>query len=1244
MRDSAAFLHSIPQRNASTETYLSMSEPKFLKAETLVPFPEVEAQILSFWKEKGIFEKSLELRKGCEPFVFYEGPPTANGLPHNGHVLTRVIKDLFPRYRTMRGYFVPRKAGWDTHGLPVEVEVEKELGIHGKAAIEQYGVEAFVKRCISSVFRYTNEWERLTEKIGFWVDLSDAYVTYHKSYIESVWWALSELFKAGLLYRGHKVIWWWPQGGTALSSAEVGLNYKTVDDPSVYVAFPFADDPESALLIWTTTPWTLPSNMYAAVGPEVDYVEVQSASRKLVLAAALREQVAQKIGEELPVLRELKGKELLGRTYLPPFDIYHQQYGAASAELANGGTTPLFWKVLAADFVELDSGTGIVHIASAFGEVDHDLHRALLQTYKDPLSIPLLCAVAPDGTFNEDFPKFKGVWVKDADRDLIHDLREAGVLVHRETYRHEYPFCWRADDDPLIQMARPTWFIRTTALLDKAKANNQAFHWLPEHIKDGRFGDFLNHNVDWALSRERYWGTPLNVWVNDVSGKMLAPASVKEILKYNPAAFDHWDEAKAADPSLSDHLMVHKPWIDKVTFSVPGEEGTYRRVTEVIDCWFDSGAMPFAQWGFPHTGHDEFKRAFPADFISEAIDQTRGWFYSQMMIATLVFQKETQERLGLEARGYPLPFKTCIVLGHVTDAEGKKESKSKGNYTPPEVILERVAMDFAVVDASSIGVEPEAGTAFIAKEDLEGLDLNPGATVRLSCQASDGVSVDVVLKPAKKLPRRVVVIGSEVQQRLCVKPNTKGLRVMPVEVPRLPVDQRIRVENVSMPAPGADAFRWFFLASNPPWNSTRHSLSNVRSLQKEFPLKLRNVYSFFTIYANIDGFDPKLHLGSPAAERVLLDRWILSELSRVTDSVTRLMDNYASYEAARELSEFVEGLSNWWLRRSRDRFWAADMDGSKKDAYATLYECLCTLIKLAAPFIPFQTEELYQNLVLRPYGSTVPESVHLCDFPTADLSRIDRGLLEEMAAVRDIVTLGLRVRNDHKLKVRQPLAEAEIVVANASLRARVAAYASLIADELNVKDVHFVESADEFVEYKAKPNFRRLGARVGKLMPAVKKALSDVDAASLRNSLMSTGSASIEVEGERIELDTDDIEIQIVEKPGFAAAGDSAAVVILRTELTEVLVDEGLYRDVLNRVQTLRKELELEYTQRVELVVQGSERLERIIKERRGHFMAETLCAQLRTGSEADAGTNGDLPAREYDLDGETLRVMLSKV
>ena len=775
-----------------------------------------------------------------------------------------------------------------------------------------------------------------------------------------------------------------------------------------------------------------------------------------------------------------------------------------------------------------------------------------------------------------------------------------------------------------------------------AKANNQQFNWLPDHIKDGRFGDFLNNNVDWALSRERYWGTPLNVWVNDASGKMMAPSSVKEILSYNAGAFDHWNEAKVADPSLSDHLMVHKPWIDKVTFTIPGEEGTYRRVTEVIDCWFDSGAMPFAQWGYPHTGHDEFERAFPADFISEAIDQTRGWFYSQMMIATLVFQKETQERLGIAPRDYPLPFKTCIVLGHVTDADGKKESKSKGNYTPPEVILERVAMDFAVVDATSLGIDAEPGTALIAREDLEGLDLTQGAdgSPELPCKRSRQQWIST-LKPAKKLPRRVVVVDAETQRLLCVKPNAKGLAVMPVEVPRIPAEERIRIQNISMPAPGADAFRWFFLASNPPWNSTRHSLSNVRSLQKEFPLKLRNVYSFFTIYANIDGFDPQQHQGRPLAERALLDRWILSELSRVTDSVTRLMDNYASYESARELSEFVESLSNWWLRRSRDRFWSGGFDNSKLDAYATLYECLTTLIKLAAPFTPFQTEEIYQNIVVGAHGEAVPESVHLCDFPTADASRIDRSLLEEMGIVRDIVSLGLRVRNDHKLKVRQPLAEASIVVASQELRPRVAAYANLIADELNVKEVRFVESADEFVHYQAKPNFRRLGARVGKLMPAVKKALEGADVAALRNSLLANGEATLEVEGQPIALDNQDIEIQILEREGFAAAGDSAAVVILRTELSDELVDEGLYRDVLNRVQTLRKELGLEYTQRIDLAVSGSERVHRILESRREHFMAETLCTQLQTGTAIVEEGGGE--RRSYDLDGEALGVSLVK-
>ncbi len=1191
--------------------------PRFDKASAIVNFPEAEARVRAFWKDARIFEKSVEMRKGRKTFIWDDGPPTANGRPHNGHVMTRVFKDIFPRYRTMRGFYAERKAGWDTHGLPVEVEVEKELGIHGKADIEAYGVGPFVERCMESVFRYIGDWERMTEQMGHWADLSDAYVTYHKSYVESVWWALSQLLEKNLLYRGHKVLWWWAQGGTALSSAEVGLGYKTVDDPSVYVAFPLVDEPDTALLVWTTTPWTLPSNMYAAVGPHVDYVVVRDGERNLIVAAALREAIATKLGRELPVVRELKGEALLGKRYRPPFDEYYDKFGDERVTLTGGGSEAMLWKVLPADFIELDQGTGLVHEAPAFGEVDHELHRKLVQTYERPDDVPLLCAIAPDGTFTDDIPSLSGQWVKDADKTIVRRLKESGALLHQESYRHEYPFCWRADDDPLIQYARPAWFIRTTARIDDAIENNRAVQWIPDHIKEGRFGDFLANNVDWALSRERYWGTPLNIWVNDETGRMVAPTSVDEILEKNPDAFRTFEEARKAKPELSEHLIVHKPWIDDVTFTEPDEPGVYRRVPEVIDCWFDSGSMPFAQWGYPHKGHQEFEDTFPADYIVEAIDQTRGWFYSMLMISTLVFDRK-----------FPHPYETCIVAGHVNDKEGKKESKSKGNYTPPEVILEKVAMDFAVVDAPDVA--PKDGVAQISRQDLDGLDLSPGAQVRVG-------EIELVAQPVKGLPRRVVVLPTDVRAKLALSTAPRGLKTIPADVPRLEPNERVMIEDPATPAPGADAFRWFFLAGNPPWSSKRHSLGNVRALQKEFPLKLRNVYSFFTIYASIDDFDPRTDRGRDVSDRVVLDRWILSELSALNARLIEHLDAYRSYEASTDLSAFVDALSNWYLRRSRARFWASERDADKLDAYQTLYECLVTVTKLAAPFVPFMTDEIYQNLVRGVYGDDVPESVHLCDYPEPDLARVDSHLNEEMTIVRDTVSLGLRVRTDNKLKVRQPLSKAEITLSAKELEERIRPYGEIIAQELNVHDVAFVHGSDEHVEYQIKPNFRKLGPRVGKKMPAVKKAFAVADGSAVRASLLETGAAGIEVEGDVLSLDADDVEVSVRAKEGYAAAGDELAVVVLSVELTPELIEEGTYREIVSRVQALRKDLELDYTQRIRLSLSGSEKLLQILETRREHFMAETLCVDLSRGvvDAAEART------REIEVAGETLTVTL---
>jgi isoleucyl-tRNA synthetase len=1216
----------------------------FDKVLTELDFPKEERETLAFWKEHKIFQKSLEGRADAPGFVFYEGPPTANGLPHNGHVLTRVIKDLFPRYKTMRGFRVPRKAGWDTHGLPVEVEVEKELRIHGKAAIEEYGIEPFIQKCVQSVFRYTAEWEHLTERVGFWVDLPDAYVTYHKSYVESVWWALSELFKKGLLYQGHKVVWWWAQGGTALSSGEVGLGYREVDDPSAYVAFPLEepiDGSEASLLVWTTTPWTLSSNMYVAVRASFEYALVKDAhGRRYVVARDLVAPLAKKLKGGLEVVREMKGADLVGLTYRPPFDTYAKERGAWRDTLG----VPL-WKVCDAPFVTLDTGTGIVHIAPAFGEDDYELHRTVRGSASAP-SAPL-CAVAPDGTFKDEMgPAYKGRWVKEADKDLLRELKDRALLVHSETYRHDYPFCWRSDQDPLIQYARPAWYVKTTARKDEAIKNNRAVTWLPDHIKEGRFGDFLAHNVDWALSRERYWGTPLNVWrcTADPDKHQHAPASVAEIEKRNPSAFEHFYEKKKQDPTLSEHLIVHKPWIDAVVFPCPACGAEMRRVPEVIDCWFDSGCMPFAQWGFPHTGRDEFKKSFPAEFISEAIDQTRGWFYSLLMIATLVFDDATAKKFDLGILPYPLPFKTCIVLGHVSDREGKKESKSKGNYTPPDTILDAVKMDFAVLSHEQAQTltgktlpPAEDGVVLVPKEDREGLDLPDhaeGKDPAVLRASGPGGALDLRVRDAKALPRRVVVLADSDRAALGLA-WTRTPDVKPVEVVRLPPSERVTLEDLATPAPGADAFRWFFYASSPPWNATRHSLSNVRSFQKEFLVKLRNVYSFFTIYANIDEFDPWGDRGKEPVSldrRSELDRWILGELQSTVTQVTQRLDEYDVYGATQLLTALVDGLSNWYVRRSRPRFWKAGWDDDKAAAYQTLYEALVTTTKLVAPFVPFTAETMYQNLVRRPArnaGVEVPESVHLMRFPRAEESRFNAALkrttnlalADKVRAVRELVSLGLQVRTQAKLKVRQPLRSAYGIVVDTSLLEGSAT--DHLRQELNVLAFHPVglAAADRFVEFRIKPNFRTLGqrglGREAQKLKAVMGEMTSADAALVAGKLLAD--ADVSVDG--IALTRPDVEIELIAREGFAAASARVGVIVLDTKLDEELLELGLVRELLNRIQAARKELGLEYADRVHLFLVVPEALRAVVERHKDEIMVEVLAEELSYAAlpEADA-------------------------
>ena len=1054
-----------------------------------VAFPELDATQLAFWQSARIFDKTLEDGHDKQPFVFYEGPPTANGMPHPGHVLTRVMKDVFLRYRSMCGYYVPRRAGWDTHGLPVEVEVEKELGISGREAIQEYGVEAFSRKCIDSVFKYIGEWQKMTERIGFWVDFDSAYVTFHKSYVESVWWALSEMFNQGLLYQGYKVVWWWPQGGTALSAGEVGQGYKTIDDPSVMIRFPVEGEERTSFLAWTTTPWTLPSNIALAVAADTDYATVElEDGERLVLAAAL---VSKVIGEDANVVATRKGSELVGMSYEPPFRYAEAEGGPA-------------WQVVDADFVSLDSGSGLVHLAPAFGEDD-------FRVCKDK-GMGFLQLLRPDGTFPDEVTDFAGRFCKEADRDIIRNLRQRGVLFKEEVYRHDYPFCWRAMDDPLIQYARRSWFIRTTEKIGRVKENNQDVHWEPEHIKSGRMGQFLEGNVDWALSRERFWGTPLPIWKNDETGAVEAIGSVAQILERNPNAFAHFDRAKAADPSLQDHLMVHKPWVDEVTWTKDGEPGVYRRVPEVIDCWFDSGCMPFAQWGFPHQNADGFERNFPADFITEAVDQTRGWFYSLMTISSLMFPE----------RALPHPFKNCVVLGLMTDAKGKKLSKRDKNYTDPLALMDRV---------------------------------------------------------------------------------------------------------------GADAVRWALYAGTVPGQNTRFFDDAATDAVREFLLKIWNVYSFFVTYANIDGWDPAEERPAPS-ERPDMDRWVLAELDATVRAVRQELDDYKSHMAVRHLLGFVDGLSNWYVRRSRSRFWAADDSADKKAAFSTLYVALVDLTKMAAPFIPFMTETLFQNLV-RKHGGASPESVHLASFPEPDAARVDDELRRTMERVRNAVTLGQRVRNENKLKVRQPLAEAIVVVADDAERQAIDRFSGAIREELNVRQLGFTQEPHKYVEFQLLPNFRVLGPKLGKQVPACKKALGEADGSALYAEMEQNGKILVSLPDGPVELTPDEVEVRLSAREDFAAASGGGQVVVIDTRLDDSLRREGLAREVINRIQRARKALDLAYEARIGVSWTADGELATAIEEHAERIAGETLATAF---ARSDAATSD----QDTEIDGSVLGLLIT--
>ncbi len=1090
--------------------------PRFRDVPGKPEFPAQEAAVQAFWDQRDIYRRSLEQRQGAERYVFYEGPPTANGMPHPGHCLTRAMKDLFPRYQTMRGKLCERKAGWDTHGLPVEIEVQKELGITTKEQIEEYGIEPFIRRCQESVFKYTKEWEALTRSLGFWVDLESPYATYHQYYVESVWWALKRLFEGGLLYQGDKIVWWWAQGGTGLSAGEVGEGYRTVDDPSVYVRMPLLDEDGTSLLVWTTTPWTLPSNHFCAVHPELDYVVArdEETGERLIVAADLLEQVAEKGKRSLVVVERRRGCNLVGVRYEPPFDIYTRTLGETKAPLSSGGADFVGWRVVAADFVTTDSGTGVVHQAPAFGEVDHDVLMAERKRFAEPSDVPLLNAVAPDGTFTADLPEFQGQWVKDADKELIRNLRDSGRLYHREQYRHDYPFCPRSDQDALIQYPRRSWFIRTTNFVREMSANNAEITWLPEHIRDGRFGKYLETNVDWTLSRERFWGTPLPVWVCETTGQMEAVESYDELLsKPGVEGTEVWAEARVADPDLDENLKIHRPWIDAIHYDSPFARGArMHRVRDVIDCWFDAGSMPFAQWGFPHKNREKFVEQFPAQFISEAIDQTRGWFYALLSISTLLFGEAGVARgdprvpADLPSR-WPHPFESCIVLGHVLGEDGLKMSKRLKNYRTPEYIFENE---------------------------------------------------------------------------------------------------------------GSDAMRWLFFSQQPPWTSVRFQEQAIADGQREFLIRLWNVYSFFTIYANIDGWRPRGDLaGTPGDDLALteLDRWILSELHRTVAEVRARLDRLENFPAASGLNDFVDALSNWYVRRSRDRFWAEGLTPDKNAAYATLYHCLVTVTGLAAPFVPFITETLYQNLV----GSRgaddeeFPESVHLTEYPEPETRFVDLALSDRMAMVREVTSLGRAARAQAKIKVRQPLDRVELILARSDAPAAIAECTSLIEEELNVKSVHFLEHADEYVRYEVKANFRTIGPKFGKDAPVIQKELrAYASPAALLRSLEEDGEAPIVLpDGREVVLTAEDVQVEVHAREGWTAAQGRVGVIVLHTEITEDLRKEGIANELVHHVQQLRKDLDLRYEQRIDLYVTGDEGVLTAAAAHEERICRETLALTL---------------------------------
>ena len=1049
----------------------------YQKVDTNLNFVDREKQVEKFWKENHIFEKSMEDRKDDPTYMFYDGPPTANGKPHIGHVLTRVIKDMIPRYRTMKGYMVPRKAGWDTHGLPVELEVEKKLGLDGKEQIEEYGMEPFIQQCKESVWKYKGMWEDFSSTVGFWADMENPYVTYHDDYIESEWWALKEIWNKKLLYKGFKIVPYCPRCGTPLSAQEVSQGYKTVKERSAIVRFKVVGE-DAYFLAWTTTPWTLPSNVALCVNPTEVYCKVKAADGyTYYMAEALLDKVLGKLGsEETPayeVLEKYVGKDLEYKEYEPLF--------ACAGEAAAKQKKKAHF-VTADNYVTMSDGTGIVHIAPAFGEDDSRVGR--------DYDLPFVQFVDGKGDMTAETP-YAGVFVKKADPLVLQDLDKEGKLFDAPKFEHDYPHCWRCDT-PLIYYARESWFIKMTAVKDDLIRNNNTINWIPESIGKGRFGDWLENVQDWGISRNRYWGTPLNIWQCEC-GHMHSIGSRQEL-------FEMSGDEKAKTVEL------HRPYIDEITLKCPECGGTMHRVPEVIDCWFDSGAMPFAQHHYPFENKELFEKQFPADFISEAVDQTRGWFYSLLAESTILFNQA--------------PYKNVIVLGHVQDENGQKMSKSKGNAVDPFDALEKY---------------------------------------------------------------------------------------------------------------GADAIRWYFYINSAPWLPNRFHGKAVQEGQRKFMGTLWNTYAFFVRYANIDNFDPTKYT-LDYDNLPVMDKWLLSKLNSVVKTVDDCLANYKIPESARALQEFVDEMSNWYVRRSRERFWAKGMEQDKINAYMTLYTALVTISKAAAPMIPFMTEEIYQNLV-RSVDKDAIESIHLCDFPKVEEAWINKELEDDMEELLKIVVLGRAARNTANIKNRQPIGTMYIKADKEMGQF----YTDIIADELNVKEVKFANDVESFISYSFKPQLRTVGPKYGKLLNGIRTALAEINGTEAMNELRSTGLLTLDINGNKVELSEEDLLIETAQTEGYVTEADGDISVVLDTNLTPELIEEGFVREIVSKVQTMRKEAGFEVMDKIHIYAKDNDKILELMKNHKEEIMSEVLAEDMTLGT-----TDGYV--KEWNINKEPVVLGVAKM